>query len=204
MPGACGFRPCAQTHLKKGLVPHLPVWPAMDGDIIDMIDACRGCALAVKTPVTTFKPWPKTDQPWSRIHIEFPVPLEDYYYLTLVNSYSKWPEVLRCKRPTTAVTIGFLYELNGSVVFSKVDLSDAYLQIPVEEECSKLLCINTHRGIYKFERLAFGIKVTPAIFQQVIDTMLVGLDFACAYLDDIVIASKSTEEAMVTHSYWLC
>ena len=49
-------------------------------------------------------------------------------------------------------------KLNGSVVFSKVDLSDAYLQIPVEEECSKLLCINTHRGIYKFERLAFGIK----------------------------------------------
>ena len=85
-------------------------------------------------------------------------------------------------------------KLNGGVVFFKVDLSDAYLQIPVEEECSKLLCINTHRGIYKFERLAFGIKVATAIFQQVMDTMLSGLDFVCAYLDDIVIVSKSTEE----------
>ena len=85
-------------------------------------------------------------------------------------------------------------KLNGGVVFSKVDLSDAYLQIPVEVECSKLQCINTHRGIYKFERLAFGIKVAPAIFQQVMDTMLGGLNFACVYLADIVIASKSTEE----------
>ena len=54
-------------------------------------------------------------------------------------------------------------KLNGGVVFSKVDLSDAYLQIPVEEECSKLLCINTHRGLYKFERLAFGVKIAPAV-----------------------------------------
>ena len=85
-------------------------------------------------------------------------------------------------------------KLNGGVVFTKVDLSDAYLQIPVEEECSKLLSINTHRGLYKFERLAFGVKVAPAIFQQVMDTILGCLDFACAYLDDIVIACKSTEE----------
>ena len=25
MPGACGLRPCARTHRKKGLMPHLPV-----------------------------------------------------------------------------------------------------------------------------------------------------------------------------------
>ena len=73
-----------------------------------------------------------------------------------------------------------------------MNLTDAYLQIPVEEECSKLLCINTHMGFYKF--IPFGVKVVPAIFQRVMDTMLGGLDFACTYLDDIVIARKSTEE----------
>ena len=67
--------------------------------------------MAAKAPATTFKPWPKTDQPWSRIHIDFAGPLEDHYYLIVVDRYSKWPEVLRCKRPTTAVTIGFLHEL---------------------------------------------------------------------------------------------
>ena len=50
-------------------------------------------------------------------------------------------------------------KLNGGKKFSKIDLSDTYLQIPFEEVSSKLLCINTHRGLYKFERLPFGVKV---------------------------------------------
>ena len=83
--------------------------------------------------------------------------------------------------------------LNGGKVFSKIDLSEDYLQIPVEENSSKLLCINTHRGLYKFDRLVFGIKVAPAIFQEVMDTMLGGLDFTFAYLDNIVISSKTKE-----------
>ena len=85
-------------------------------------------------------------------------------------------------------------KLKGGKIFSKVDLSDAYLQIPLEENSSKLLCINTHQGLFKFERLPFGIKVAPAIFQEVRDTMLDGLDFAIAYLDDIIMISKSKEQ----------
>ena len=54
--------------------------------------------------------------------------------------------------------------------------------------------INTHRKLYKFERLPFGVKVTPTIFQQVMDAMLSGLDFSVAYLDDILMNSKSVVE----------
>ena len=79
----------------------------------------------------------------------------------------------------------------GGKFFSKVDLRDAYLQIPVEEESSKLLCINTHWGLFKFERLLFGIKVAPANFQQVMNTMPSGFDFAVAYLDYILMKSQS-------------
>ena len=84
-------------------------------------------------------------------------------------------------------------ELDGGKVFSKIYLSEAYLQIPVEENSSKLLCINTHRGLYKFDRLVFGLKVAPAIFQQVMDTIQSGFDFTFAYLDDIVISRKTKE-----------
>lgn len=48
--------------------------------------------------------------------------------------------------------------------------------------------------MYKFNHLPFGIKVTPVIFQQVMHTMLCGLDFAVAYLDDILPKSKNPEE----------
>ena len=64
----------------------------------------------------------------------------------------------------------------------------------MEENSSRLLCINTYRGLFKFERLAFGVKVTPAIFQQVMDTMLGGLDFTITYLDDILIESQDKDE----------
>ena len=68
--------------------------------------------------------------------------------------------------------------LNEGKIFSKLDLSDAYLQVKVEEECSKLLTINTHKGLYKSNRLLFGLKVSPSIFQQIMDIMMAGLDLA--------------------------
>ena len=37
-------------------------------------------------------------------------------------------------------------KLNGGKVFSKIDFSEAYLQVKVEEECTKYLTIHTHRG----------------------------------------------------------
>ena len=39
-------------------------------------------------------------------------------------------------------------KLNGGKVFSKIDLSEAYLQVKVEEECTKYLTIHTHIEIY--------------------------------------------------------
>ena len=95
----------------KSLMGNYVYWPKMDLDISNMVDACKGCDLAAKVLPITNKPWPKTDQPWSRIRVDFAGPIEDIYYLIVVDSYTKWPEVLRCKRPKTGVAITFLYEL---------------------------------------------------------------------------------------------
>ena len=76
-----------------------------------MVKTCKGCVLAAKAPPITHKPWPKSEQPWSRIHIDYAWPLEDYYHLIVIDSYSKWPEILRRRKPTTATAINFLHEL---------------------------------------------------------------------------------------------
>ena len=86
-------------------------WPKMYNDITDMIEKCKGCALAAKSTQLLSNFGQKTEQPWSRIHVDFAVPLEDFYNLIIVDSYSKWYKVLRCRRPTTGTTIGFLHEL---------------------------------------------------------------------------------------------
>uniref|UniRef100_A0A5S6QRB2 Reverse transcriptase domain-containing protein n=1 Tax=Trichuris muris TaxID=70415 RepID=A0A5S6QRB2_TRIMR len=61
--------------------------------------------------------------------------------------------------------------LNGGRVFSRIDFADAYLQIEVDERSKELLTINTHRGLYRYNRLPFGVKSALGIFQQIMDTM---------------------------------
>ena len=99
------------TNKTKSLIRSFIYWPSMDQDITNMVKTCKGCALAAKAPPLTHKPWPKFEQPWSRIDIDHAGPLEDFYYLIVVDSYSKWLEVLRCRKPTTATTNNFLSEL---------------------------------------------------------------------------------------------
>ena len=43
--------------------------------------------------------------------------------------------------------------LGGERIFSKLDLRQAYLQIPLDDESKMLAVINTHRGLYKHNRL---------------------------------------------------
>ena len=64
----------------------------------------------------------------------------------------------------------------------------------VDDEYSKVLTINAHKSLYKLNRLLFGLEVTPNFFQQVMNTMLVGLDFTVAYLDDILIKSENNNQ----------
>lgn len=45
--------------------------------------------------------------------------------------------------------------LSGGKIFSKLDLSQAYLQLPVQEESKPYLTINTHQGLYVYNRLPF-------------------------------------------------
>ena len=81
----------------------------VDKDIENIVKSCKGCALASKPPPIEYSLWP--NRPWSRIPIDFAGPLDGFYYLTVVDRFSKWPEVLSCRNPTTEVTIIFLHEL---------------------------------------------------------------------------------------------
>lgn len=85
-------------------------------------------------------------------------------------------------------------KLANCKVFSQIDLSDAFLQVEVDEQCRKLLTINTHRGLYSYNRLPPGVKVAPGAFQQITDTMLAGLECTSGYLDDVIVGGRTEEE----------
>uniref|UniRef100_A0A182KGU7 Reverse transcriptase domain-containing protein n=1 Tax=Anopheles christyi TaxID=43041 RepID=A0A182KGU7_9DIPT len=65
--------------------------------------------------------------------------------------------------------------------YSKIDLSEAFLQAEIEEQCRSLLTINTHRELYQYNRLPPGVTIAPASFQQIVDAMLAGLRGTCEY-----------------------
>ena len=65
--------------------------------------------------------------------------------------------------------------LIGGQHSTKLDLSEAYLQIELDDESKQFLVINTHRGLYRFNRLPYGVASAPAIFQKVMDQVLQGL-----------------------------
>ena len=78
--------------------------------------------------------------------------------------------------------------------FSKIDLTHAYQQLKLSPTSRELVTINTHRGLYQYTRLPFGVASAPAIFQKVMDTVLQGLPKVICYLDDIFISASTPEE----------
>ena len=84
--------------------------------------------------------------------------------------------------------------LTGGKYFSKLDLSNAYLQLPLDDESKQLVTINTHKGLFQYNHLPFGVASAPAIFQRHIDMLLQGLTNVSVYIDDILGADTTLEE----------
>ena len=84
--------------------------------------------------------------------------------------------------------------LSGGQKFSKLDLKHAYQQIMLDQESRKYVTINTHKGLYCYSRLPFGIASAPAIFQRAMDSILQGIPQVLCYLDDILITGANREE----------
>ena len=84
--------------------------------------------------------------------------------------------------------------LAGGVKFTKLDLSYAYQQLVLEEESAMRATINTHKGLYKYNRLPFGVATAPALFQRVMESLLKDLPYVCIYLDDILVTGKTQAE----------
>lgn len=88
-------------------------------------------------------------------------------------------------------------KLHGCRYFTKLDLSSAYNQCRLSEDSQRYTCINTHKGLYKFTRLVFGLASAPAIFQRVMETVLRDMPGVLLFQDDILVTGKSKEEHII-------
>ncbi len=89
-----------------------------------------------------------------------------------------------------------LASLAGGKQFTKLDLSEAYLQVQLNEDDRKYVVVNTQQGLFQYTHLPYGVASAPGIFQRVMENVLQGLKHTVVYIDDILITGESEKEHM--------
>lgn len=89
-----------------------------------------------------------------------------------------------------------LQSLSGTQVLSSLDALSGFTQLELDPDDIEKTAFCTHRGLFQFCCMPFGLRNWPAIFQRVMQNILSPYLwlFCLVYIDDIVVYSKSYKE----------
>ncbi|XP_047984364.1 uncharacterized protein K02A2.6-like [Leguminivora glycinivorella] len=90
-----------------------------------------------------------------------------------------------------------LTKLHRGDKFSKIDLSQAYAQFELDES-KQYTVINTHKGLYMYNRLIYGLASSPGIFQRKLEQLFADLPTVGVFLDDIIITGADDRAHLET------
>ena len=75
-------------------------------------------------------------------------------------------------------------KIQGSKRFSKIDLTEVYLQVELNDESQKYLTINTSKGLNQPTRMPYGVKLK-------IENALANNPYTAIKADDVLISGKT-------------
>ena len=75
-----------------------------------------------------------------------------------------------------------------------LNLAQAYNQLLLNDQFKKLVTVNTHKGLYSYNRLPLGVASAPASFQRMTENIPQGIGDVACYIDDIFVIGKTIKE----------
>ena len=103
-------------------------------------------------------------------------------YKTTVNQVSELDNYPIQKAEDLVATLG------GGEKFTKLDMSQAYQQLQLDHESKRYTTINTHKGLFQYNRLPNGISSAPGIFQRNMENLSQNIPYVIARVDDILVS----------------
>ena len=140
-----------------------------------------------------------SDSAWSSSPVMVPKPNKKHRFC---NDYRDVNVVTKKDAYPLPNIDSILDKLRIAKYISKIDLSEAYVQILMEEGSKDKTAFSVPGlGLYQFHRMPYGLINSPATFQRLMDK-LIGPEFephVFTYLDDLIIVSENFDE----HLSWL-
>ena len=112
----------------------------------------------------------------------------DYRALNKVTSKFTWP------MPKVE---DIFSKLNGATYFTTLDLQAGYHHIPLDKPTIPKTAFNSPFRKFEYVKVPFGLAQAPTYFQELMTGILKDFPFAIAYLDDIIIFSKTPQEYLL-------
>ncbi|KAH9391919.1 hypothetical protein TYRP_022419 [Tyrophagus putrescentiae] len=85
----------------------------------------------------------------------------------------------------------------NAVWFTTIDIASGFHHVAMHEADKRKTAFSTMNGHYEWNRMPFGLKNAPIVFQRIISNLLRKhkfQSFATNYIDDIIVFSKTFEE----------
>ena len=85
-----------------------------------------------------------------------------------------------------------LLQISSSSYITSLDCTSGFWQLPMKESDAHKTAFVTHRGLFEWLVMPFGVKTASGSFQRVMDNLLrPHSDYSCAYIDDVAVHSKT-------------
>ena len=94
--------------------------------------------------------------------------------------------IIRGRHPIPTVE-EILQSMNGSTVFSKLDLKWGYHQLELTPKLREITNFAVHSGVYRYKRLIFGVSSASELYQHEISRALAGIEGVENISDNIIV-----------------